>query len=40
MHEAALKTIEVFFGRVLTSDEALAEMQEQHEANPVVAVAS
>jgi biuret amidohydrolase len=40
MHEAALKTIDVFFGRVLTSDEALAEMREQHEANPVVAVAS
>lgn len=38
MHAAALKTIDVFFGRVMTSDEALAEMQEQHEASAVAAV--
>ena len=37
MHAAALKTVDVFFGRVMTSDEALAEMQEQHEAATVAA---
>ena len=35
MHDAALKTIDVFFGRVLTTDELLAEMQEA--AEPVAA---
>jgi nicotinamidase-related amidase len=38
MHDAALKTIDVFFGRVLTTDEALAEMQESLAARSVVAV--
>jgi ureidoacrylate peracid hydrolase len=38
MHDAALKTIDVFFGRVMTTDEALVEMQESLDARSVVAV--
>ena len=36
MHAAALKTIDVFFGRVMTADEALGELQES--LDPAVAV--
>ena len=35
MHDAALKTIDLFFGRVVTTDEAVAEMQEALAAAPV-----
>ena len=37
MHDAALKTIDLFFGRVMTTDEVLAEMQEALEGATVVA---
>ena len=38
MHEAALKTIDVFFGRVVTTEELLEEMQAAFDAAPVAAV--
>jgi ureidoacrylate peracid hydrolase len=35
MHDAALKTVDLFFGRVMTTDDVLAELQEALEARAV-----